>query len=292
MKYDLHMHTNFSACANKDNSYENLLKLCEKSGLDTISITDHNSCIFHMLHMYSDLSGLYSGKIVTGMECDVNEGGIGFEILAYNFDPAKIFNWTYSTYGTLESRQTKLKDKLLDLIKKNGFSYDQSIKYNPKTDYAHHYIYDSMKGIRANQQLFIKYGIENVHDFYRHSTTNKDFPLYVDTSIFSPPIKTILKEVHNAGGVAILAHPYNYKNVDGDTLLRLAIDNGIDGIEVYHPSAYEKGKIDYLLNLANKHSLIITGGSDYHGTEHRGQIGITYESDDNIKINIDKIWSK
>ena len=107
MKYDLHLHTNFSACADKNNSYQNLLQLCEKNKLDTISITDHNSCLFHIINMYVDNSKYYTGNIITGMECDTNENGIGFEVLAYGFDPVKILEWTYNTYGTLETRQRK-----------------------------------------------------------------------------------------------------------------------------------------------------------------------------------------
>ena len=287
MKCDLHMHTNFSACANPNNDYKKLLSKCEENGIKLISITDHNAYLFHLINMYTDTTPYFSGKIITGMECDVNEGGIGFELLAYDFDPIKLMDWTYSTYGTLESRQTKLKDELLKLIKKHNFTYDKTIKFNPKKEYAHHYIYDALKCSKMNEQFFNKYNIYNVHDFYRHSTNNKDFPLYVHTGIFSPDIKTIIKNVHDANGIVVLAHPYNYKNVDADTLLDLAIKNKVDGIEVYHPSA-DKEKQEYLLKIAKEHSFIVTGGSDYHGTTHRGEIGINNTNEKDIKINIEK----
>ena len=286
MKYDLHMHSNFSACANPSNDYKTLLTKCKENELDVISITDHNAYPFHLINMYQDITPYFSGKIIIGMECDVNESGIGFEVLAYNFDPVKLLDWTYSTYGTLESRQTKLKDKLIELIELNNLYYDKTLKYNPKTDYAHHYIYDAMKCSKTNEQLFKKYNIKNVHDFYRNSTANKDFPLYVHTGIFSPSIKTVLENVHNAGGVVVLAHPYNYNNIDAETLIQLAVENNIDGIEIYHPSADET-KQKYMLDIANKHNLIITGGSDYHGTTHRGTMCINNASD--IQINIDKL---
>ena len=90
MKYDLHMLSNFSACANPNNDYKTLLTKCEENGLDVISITDHNAYPFHLINMYQDVSPYFSGKIITGMECDVNESGMGFEVLAYNFDPVKL----------------------------------------------------------------------------------------------------------------------------------------------------------------------------------------------------------
>ena len=42
-------------------------------------------------------------------------------------------------------------------------------------------------------------------------------------------------------------------------------DSKIDGIECFHPSAEEDGKIDYLIDYARKNNLFISGGSDFHG---------------------------
>ena len=94
-----------------------------------------------------------------------------------------------------------------------------------------------------------------------------------------------MNAVHKAGGIVVLAHPYDYQHVDAEYILKLATKYKVDGLEVYHPSADENAT-KYLLDFATKNNLIITGGSDYHGTERRGNIGITNVNQENIKINI------
>jgi predicted metal-dependent phosphoesterase TrpH len=285
MKYDLHIHSHFSACADKENTIEKLLELAEKNKLDVISITDHNTCITHLMNMYKDYSHIFSGKIITGMECDICEDGMGIEAIAYNFDPIKLFNYAYKTYGTLASRQTIIKDTLIELIKKHNLDIDYSVHYNPKTDYAHHYIYTAMKDSTKNQQFFLKYNIKDVSDLYRLSMSDKNFPLFVDKSLYTPNLSTLIQEVHKAGGIVILAHPYFYKHIDGEYILNLATKYGADGIEVYHPSA-TKEQVAHMLEFAKKHSLKVSGGSDYHGTPRRSDIGIHGYKDEDIHIDL------
>ena len=45
---------------------------------------------------------------------------------------------------------------------------------------------------------------------------------------------------------------------------KLALENNIDAIEVYHPNQSDEFS-EELLKLAHKNHLIITAGSDYHG---------------------------
>ena len=274
MKNDLHMHTNFSACADKDNTWEKLLALMQDKGLERISITDHDTCIFHVINKFKDTSKIFKGEIIPGMECDVVEDGVTFELLAYNFDVMPIFNWAYNVYGTLEIRQTRIKNKLVQITKAKGFKLDESLAFNGKVDYAHKYVYENMQKFNENEWLFKQYNIQTLSDFYRLSTTTKDFPLYMNMNEFWPSVDVVANAIHNAGGIVVLAHPFNYKeNVDVNKLLDIVLKKKIDGVEVYHPSCDEK-KINFLLNFAKKNNLIITGGSDYHGTEKHKIIGI------------------
>lgn len=272
MKYDLHLHTNFSACANKNNSFEKLLTLAQKEGLENISITDHNTCIFHVINMFMDTSLFFKGKIISGMECDVVDSGITFELLAYNFDIMPIFKWSFDTYGTLEIRQNRIKNKLIKIIRKHGLKFDDSIVFNGKTDYAHKYVYENLLKFDENKWLFKTYNIQSFNDFYRLTTTANDFLLYINMSEFWPSVDKVIDAIHKANGIVVLAHPFNYKT-DANIFLDIVLKKKIDGIEVYHQSANKK-QIKFLLDFAKKNNLIITGGSDYHGTEKHNTIGI------------------
>lgn len=76
-----------------------------------------------------------------------------------------------------------------------------------------------------------------------------------------PDVREVLKAVHEAGGVAVLAHPYSYHN---EELLEELIELGLDGVEVWHP-AHTPEQTEQLLALTKERGLVATGGSDFHG---------------------------
>lgn len=69
-----------------------------------------------------------------------------------------------------------------------------------------------------------------------------------------------------AGGVPVLAHPLTMG--DFQQQLPELIDAGLKGIEVYY-GPYGDDERAILANVAGANGLIATGGSDYHGPEHR-----------------------
>lgn len=82
--------------------------------------------------------------------------------------------------------------------------------------------------------------------------------------------KKIIKAIHNAGGLAVLAHPACCFTPSLDRLVRNLKKLGLDGIEVYYPYArhrkivkFHKSKIAD--KLGTKYDLIKTGGTDEHG---------------------------
>jgi predicted metal-dependent phosphoesterase TrpH len=96
----------------------------------------------------------------------------------------------------------------------------------------------------------------------------KGGPYYVatDTTDTMRAIKLILE----AGGVPIIAHPLGglENNLNRGDLpeehFEALIDAGLAGFEVYHREVPEAAR-EWLLMLAAKHDLIVTGSSDYHG---------------------------
>lgn len=76
-----------------------------------------------------------------------------------------------------------------------------------------------------------------------------------------PDVKEVFEEIHGAGGIAVLAHPAFFDNFDE---IDKYIEMGLDGIEVWHPSATE-AQIELLSGICKKNKLLMTGGSDFHG---------------------------
>ena len=84
-------------------------------------------------------------------------------------------------------------------------------------------------------------------------------------------VKDVIDAIHTAGGIAILAHPVKSGCVD---ILDDYIEYGIDGIEVFHPSATEEEQTA-LKKYATKNKILATGGSDFHGENKPDiQIGV------------------
>nr|WP_026297068.1 PHP domain-containing protein [Paenibacillus daejeonensis] len=73
--------------------------------------------------------------------------------------------------------------------------------------------------------------------------------------------------IREAGGICVLAHPGLYGD---DRLIEPLIQAGLDGIETSHPDHSPEQESAYRL-LAERHGLIMTGGSDFHG-ERRGVV--------------------
>jgi predicted metal-dependent phosphoesterase TrpH len=97
----------------------------------------------------------------------------------------------------------------------------------------------------------------------------KGSPYYVPNREVPDPREAI-ELVKAAGGVAVLAHPLargyqptaesGYPQAHFESL----IEAGLAGFEVYHPEIGADVR-PWLLDMATRHDLIVTGSSDYHG---------------------------
>lgn len=82
-----------------------------------------------------------------------------------------------------------------------------------------------------------------------------------------PAVDEIIAVAHDAGGVAVLAHPGRSKGVyaipaAAEDIAAMAAA-GLDGIEVYYPT-HHSHQVKMYQRLAQRHGLLITGGSDSH----------------------------
>ena len=112
-----------------------------------------------------------------------------------------------------------------------------------------------------------------------------DKPAYVDK--YRIQCAEAIALIRGAGGIPVLAHP-GLLNAAGEQDLNHLIVNlikiGIQGIEVYYPE-HTHQQINYYTDLAERHNLLITGGTDFHGTimpkikmgSGKGNLFIPYE---------------
>jgi len=81
-------------------------------------------------------------------------------------------------------------------------------------------------------------------------------------------IGDVIETIHQAGGVAVLAHPSVVFRPDGGSLqiedLAPLVEMGLDGIEVYHYRLPDAETRQHFTRVAHAYDLAISGGSDYH----------------------------
>jgi predicted metal-dependent phosphoesterase TrpH len=96
----------------------------------------------------------------------------------------------------------------------------------------------------------------------------RGLPGYVPREL--PPPEDVIKVIKAAGGLAIWAHPFNTRHSMNNyirrtaNLLKIA---GLDGLEAYY-TEYTPSKRDNALRIAGELDLIVSGGSDFHGSIH------------------------
>ncbi len=67
--------------------------------------------------------------------------------------------------------------------------------------------------------------------------------------------------IHEAGGLAVMAHPGLNRT---DDIIPELVAAGMDGIECFH-TKHSTATSEHYLMIADKHGLLVTGGSDCHG---------------------------
>ena len=84
-------------------------------------------------------------------------------------------------------------------------------------------------------------------------------PAYVP-HFYLPP-EEITRLIKQAGGVPVLANP---KAIGDEAVIDRLIEQGIEGIEAFYPT-YDRADTQHYLDIAQKHRLLVSGGSDYRG---------------------------
>lgn len=82
-------------------------------------------------------------------------------------------------------------------------------------------------------------------------------------------LKELISTIHNAGGIAVLAHPCCCWAPNLESFIKELVNIGLDGIEVYYPYPRWRKYIKFsspedIEKIADKYMLIKTGGTDCH----------------------------
>lgn len=243
-KADLHIHTKAS---DGRLAPAEVPGLARKNGLDTIAITDHDTIdAFEAAREVGEQVGV---EVLPGVELTCDFNGRESHLLAYCFDVEK------PGFKKLIARHKKARIDRIEWIVKQltqqGLDLD---KEEVRAEAA-----GGNVGRPHVASVLIKKGYV--------ASAKEAFIRYLSDHALGPiqsnyvSYKQVIGLVKEAGGAVSLAHPGVLYST-GE--LNEWVDAGLDGIEAVHPSHnYEQQK--KFQQFAERHDLLVTGGSDYHG---------------------------
>ena len=262
---DLHVH---STASDGTLTPSEILALAVTSGLKAIAITDHDS-------LAGSISALNDGippslNFLTGIEISAAapegyraKGSI--HILGYGIDPHHTGLRTLLD-ELMIARQNR-NPKIITRLNELGLALDM--------EELDQIVGGGTAGRPHIAQLMVQKKMVGSIDEAFDRFLGKNKPAYVDK--YRAPMDEAIAAINDAGGVAVLAHPYlNDINEPArfEKFLLTLKSMGLAGIEAIYPD-HTREATDFYFDLAHQHDLLITGGTDFHGQVTPGiQLGV------------------
>lgn len=260
---DLHTHTIHS-----DGTYtvEELLIEAQKIGLLTLSVTDHNSIGAYKDLEKENIRSKFSGEIISGVEITTTYNGEVIEVLGYGFDLGIMSKLLDQNVLTFEQKQLKEFELIKNTYINKGIKIDiKNIIFDPKKESSRTSFCNEIKKYGENDKYFLyKESIETKAGFTRNEVYNPKSPLYVNEESLYPSLEKTIDMIHEAGGIAFLAHTFAYSPTIAFNLENIINNYKLDGLECFY-TTFTREQTNYLLEICQKYNLLRSGGSDFHG---------------------------
>ena len=268
MKADLHIHSNFS---DGSDTIPELIKNIKDAGINIFALTDHDT-IEGLAEIEKYLPS--NIKFIKGVELTCKTKDIKCHILGYNINPENkklndlIAKGKILRRNKLEKRIAYLKEVWNIKLTQEELDWLYSRPSVVKTHFANILV---NRGLSDNNLDAMKKYLDGC------KTGNSRFD--GDEAI---------QIIKNAGGIPVWAHPLGGEGENHLSQeeflpkLKIMIESGIKGLECYY-SRYNQKEIEFLISCAKENNLLVTGGSDYHGSNKKN-ITIAKLNQDNKPI--------
>jgi predicted metal-dependent phosphoesterase TrpH len=246
---DLHVHTIYSNDAFVPP--DRLLPAAKQRGVVAMALTEHDN-----IDSWPVISALANGsgvEVIPGVEIDTDSDELGHRhVLAYLFDPSNA-----RLREILDAEVACGRQQMLD-----GIVRLRQLGHDVDLDRVRSYWHSIYPG-RALGKKMVWLWMARQGRFPDDDAAKQYYQQNVAPAVSinhrCPHQQTVIQAIHQARGLAVLAHP-------GDTpepQIRTLVSWGIDGLEVFTP--HNKGHNQRLAEIAARLDLLTTGGGDYHG---------------------------
>lgn len=273
---DLHTHTTAS-----DGSFKprNLVKTAKEQGLQAVAVTDHDTSAGNREALEAGVD--FDIEVIPGVEISADSpwGAVHIVGLFVRLNDDEMESTLRELRRFREERNRKMIKLLVDMgipITMEELLMEAGGELVGRPHFA---------------ALLVKKGVvqsyQEAFDVYLKSGGKA----YLDKKRL--PTLDAISMILRAGGIPILAHPCTLRQKDAnqfESRLKSLLDQGLRGIEVYYTD-HSKGEEAYFADLARRWNLLISGGTDFHGSVKPnvilgrgfGDMAIPYEILENLK---------
>ena len=279
-KFDLHIHSNYS---DGSDSVPDLIGKIVNAEIKIFALTDHDT-----VEGCKEMKKLVPENIdfIVGTELTCKTDNVSCHILGYNLnclDPILL---------SLIEKGKKLRRQKLD----TRINYLKEVHHIDLNSEEKDWLYSRTSVVKTHiGNILVNKGLapDNV-------TAMKKYLDDCKTGKTKFEIKEAIDAIKSAGGIPIWAHPLGGEGEIHDTKetflpkLEIMKKYGIEGLECYY-SRYNSEESDFLANCAKTNNLIITGGSDYHGTNKDiplGRLNSAGNYIDSSKITLNSLMGR
>lgn len=261
LNIDLHMH---STCSDGTDTPEALLQRVREAGVMLFALTDHDT--FQGCAVLRGLLRKGDPRMLSGAEFSCRDEEGKYHILGYRFDPDHpAIREVVETGHDLRIKKTKARLERL--------ATEHHVVFPEEEVRALLALNNPGKPHLGN--LMVKYGYAETLDQAMDEKINR---LNIQAEYVRP--EQVIRGILGAGGIPVLAHPIFGSG--GELILGEELDRrvqrliglGLRGIEAFY-SGFTPGMREEVLTLAEKYQLLVTAGSDYHGTNKQVALGDT-----------------
>lgn len=262
MRIDLHAH---SAASDGTDTPAQLVAAAASAGLDVVALTDHDTTVGWAEAVDALPANL---RLIRGAEfsCIAPDGQgrqVSVHLLGYLFDPAS---------AAIVAEQARLREErrarlaaMAARMAADGYPVDPQALLETLAP-------DAPAGRPHLAKALVSAGVIGSVDEAFGQFLSSSGPYYIGRA--DTDVSAAVRMVRAAGGVAVLAHPAARRRgpvIDAAVIATLAAE-GLVGLEVDHPDHAVEDRVA-LRELAADLGLVITGSSDYHGTNKAVSLG-------------------
>jgi 3',5'-nucleoside bisphosphate phosphatase len=241
---DLHLHTHFS-----DGTFspEEIVERASRVGFAALALTDHDTV--EGCERMAIACAAAKIEFITGAELTAEHHDIEIHILSYFIDPRnERFLQEIARFQTV--RQNRIREMAARLN-------EIGVPLNAADVFA--LANCSSPGRPHVARALVQAGLCSSLDEAFERYLKKNRPAWVPKARMSA--LEAVELIHQAGGLAVMAHPGLNKS---DEIIPDLVAAGLDGIECFH-TKHSTAMGERYLEIADRFKLLVTGGSDCHG---------------------------